>query len=444
MFKKIRILKYHFKALYHLKCNKYNKALKCFKKEIQIDLNPIKKRRINYDYLMLEIAEKLYSKNNLIIQLYKVNFDKPNILILNSEINDVGGHTEVALRFTNQFKDDFKITFLLTGLGKTSSNTAPVKSKIIKNNVANFVEFTNEITDEKKIFYIYNLIFQEKITNVIVNIHNQDCVSTAVLGLIKKYTNINVIFWNHSDHYYTLGTEFADIIITRCKNGKALAQNIKDKTNVVDIPFLESSNEICLFPDEEIDREKQKLGIKKDNFITISACSPSKIFSDKKQSYLKWIKKLLIKNPKMVHIIISKINKKENRIMENIIGNDKEISDRLIFLDYTPNFYFYVQLADLYIDSFPQGGALTLVDFIKHGKPTVIKINQEKSIQSFENYLYSDYEYACNTSDEMFEKTCKLINDKEEYHRISHKVREFYLDRYNINNVRKEHLKLIK
>ncbi len=116
----------------------------------------------------------------------------------------------------------------------------------------------------------------------------------------------------------------------------------------------------------------------------------------------------------------------------------------MIFLDYQSNFNFFIQLSDLYIDSFPQGSALTLVDYIKHSKPDVIKICEENPIHSFETYLYDGYEYACKSPEEMFDKISKLISDKDEYAKISQKVRIFYLDRYNIDRVKKEYAKLIK
>lgn len=440
MYNNFKALKYHLKALFELKLSNYNNALKYFTKEISADLSPDKERKVNYDYLMLEIAEKIFAKNKRKLTRINVNFDETHVLILNSEIYDFGGHTELALRFAKQFKNDYKITFLLTGLNKYSAKSTPNKAEIIKSNVSNFVEFSTNQNYEHKVLEIYDFIIRENITTIISNIHMQDCVSVAVIGLIKKYTNINVIFWNHADHYFTLGTEFADTILTRCKNGKALSENIKYKTNVLSFPIIEKVNEIIEYPSERFKQKRTELKIPDNAFITITGTPYYKIKS-KNNEYLKLIKEVLNQNSNVYHLLISNLTQKEKNKAQKVIGANH---NRLIILPFQSDFDFYVQLSDLYIDSFPQGSALTLIDFIRHGKPPVIKINEKNPIQSFEMYLYEGYEYACKSTQEMFDKISKLISDKNEYSKISQKVRDFYIDRYNIDYVKKKYAKLIK
>ena len=44
-------------------------------------------------------------------------------------------------------------------------------------------------------------------------------------------------------------------------------------------------------------------------------------------------------------------------------------------------------MCDFYVDSFPQGSALTLIDCIQMKKPVVIKINKQNKFKSFEENL---------------------------------------------------------
>jgi len=44
----------------------------------------------------------------------------------------------------------------------------------------------------------------------------------------------------------------------------------------------------------------------------------------------------------------------------------------------------------------------------------------------------------------MYQKICKLIDDKEEYQKLQKKVREYYLENYDINKVKEKYLKFIK
>ena len=101
----------------------------------------------------------------------------------------------------------------------------------------------------------------------------------------------------------------------------------------------------------------------------------------------------------------------------------------------TPEFEKFIQISDLYIDSFPQGTALTLIDCIKHKKPVVIKINEKDPIRSFEEYLYPNYEYAFKTSKGMFNGISKLANDKNEYEKTSENVWHFFKNKYLEGNI---------
>ena len=100
-------------------------------------------------------------------------------------------------------------------------------------------------------------------------------------------------------------------------------------------------------------------------------------------------------------------------------------------------------MSDLYVDSFPQGSALTLVDYIKNAKPVLIKVNKENPIKSFEEYLYPGYEYACNTVDEMLDGIGVLSDNKAEYLRVSEKVKNYYETNYALAKVKPLYEQLI-
>ncbi len=436
---------YRIKIFYFVFKKNYNKALKAFEKLIIKDhMNLNRYRRTNYDHLAMQIGEKIFKQNNLNLSKTIIEVEKPNILILCTEIYDFGGHTELAIRFIKAFNNSFHISFLLSGNGKSIKDTALKKSEIIKQNVKEFIDLSEQTKRAEKIIEIYNYIISSNISTIIVNIHMFDVVSTAVLGLIKKNTNINIIFWNHSDHNYSLATNFADTIITRTHEGKPITKYLINKKNAINFLFLEQTNDSSNYSNEKIHLEKEKIGISENNFVTLTGAPDGKIFSDSKQPYLYLIKNLLEKNPNMKHIIVGSSYEKNKIIVNKIIGNQLLKDKRLIFVDSTPDFDFYIQLSDLYIDSFPQGSALTLIDCIRNSKPVVIKVNEKDLTKSFQMYLNNDYKYSCKTSEEMYEKINTLINDEHEYKKISKMVRNFYLERYSINNVKEQYFKLIK
>lgn len=445
MIKFLEQMRCNLRARYYIAMGKYNPTIKYLTKFFMNDyLAPNRKRKTDYDKLMTMLGEKIFYKNKINLTDTKVDFIKTKVLIINTEIYDTGGHTEIALRFVDAFKKSFDIHFLLAGCNEKSENIAPKKSKIIKEKVKEFVELPFQMTYEEKVIEIHNYIIKNQFTTIIVNIHMYDVVSAIVLGLIKKHTNINIVFWNHADHYFSLATSFADNLITRLEDGKPLLKYLKDKKNVTDFLFLEKSNEQSIYSTSEIEAEKTKLQIKSGSFITLTGAPDYKIFTDEKQPYLQLIKKLLDANDNMIHLIIGASYEKNKIIIDKIIGNELIKKRRLIFLEPTPNFDFYICLSDLYIDSFPQGSALTLLDCMRNSKPMVVKINEKEPVRSFQMYLNTDYNYSCKTTGEMFNKICELIYNKDQYKQAAKAVNKHYLKTYSIDKVKEKYLELIK
>lgn len=367
-----------------------------------------------------------------------------DILIISSELYDTGGHTELALRFIQSFKEDYNVHFLLTGLHGADNFSTPKKQETIKQEAFSYYEVPNSVNYEEKFFLLCEYIKNNNFSTIIVNIHMFDVVAAMLLCAVKKGTGINILFINHADHFFSLATNFADYIFTRLEKGKPLLKYLSQHGNLKDFLFLERTNEKSCYSSQQIVEEKQRLKIPEDSFITLTGAPDYKIFSDKSQPYLKLIKKLLDKNSKMVHVIIGASYEKNKAMIDKIIGENLVKQNRIIFLEPTPDFDFYICLSDLYIDSFPQGSALTLLDCSRNFIPTVVKVNKKYPTKSFQMYMPKDYEYACENTEEMFDKIIRLMTDKNEYDKISKEVREHYIKTYSIQAVKQKYMELIK
>lgn len=417
--------------------NSYEKFFLSLMRHIDRTDSVNKTRSINYNKLIQSMSKRMFLEKSIQLKFKENDFSsqiRPKILILSSEIYDSGGHTEVALRFIESFKGEFDIDFLLTTFTLRSEISAPVKSKIIKSCAKNYIEFDPEKTCCKKIIDLYAHVLNSKYTTIIVNIHVFDVVSCAVLGLLKEYSNINIIYWNHADHLYALGMDFANVILTRNKAGRPLTPHIKDKKNFNDFYFLEKSNETHKYTHDELNELKKELGIPPYALVTISGAS----FYKFGEGYFKLIDRILKENVNVYHIFMCSCSEKSKRFINKYVG----AQNRFIRTDFSANFDKYIQISDIFIDSFPQGSALTLVDFIKHAKPVIIKVDEKDPIRSFETYLHDDYAYSCKTSEEMFKKICELVCDKEKYSQISKEVRNFYEKKYNIETVKQRYREL--
>ena len=94
------------------------------------------------------------------------------------------------------------------------------------------------------------------------------------------------------------------------------------------------------------------------------------------------IKRLLSKEKNLKHVIISQFDKNQQKIIDEIFAGSVE-KNRLTIIPYQTEFDKYFQCADLFIDSFPVGAALTQVDLMRNKVASVVKINKDNAYFSF-------------------------------------------------------------
>lgn len=429
-------IKYFTKSLVNLQFDNFDKFFKSYSRFVGCNMSPYKKL-IDYDCIIEKAVKRFMKLKKIELERVDVSEYSNNVLILSSEIYDTGGHTKFAMEFLKLLKDsEYNLYFCLTNVFLSKDvESAPINSEIIKGLVNDYYKLPPGYNAEK-ILDIFNYIIEKKITTIIVNIHMFDALAAAVIYLVKKYTNIKIVFINHGDHRFSLATNYADTIVTRCKGGKAITPYLKDKKNVHPfiIPYTTDKKEY------EKSKYKEfcvKYGISQDAFITLTGCSKYKIGKD----YFKVISRILKANKNIYHILITdmKVAKVKKFCKKYNIPDG-----RIINLNLTPDFDFYVQLADLYIDSFPQGSALTLLDCMKYSKSLVIKVNQNEGFKSFEQYIYDNYEGLAVTFDEVFKKVNLISSDKTMYNELSNKVYNYFIETYSYQSCLEKYKELIK
>ena len=118
--------------------------------------------------------------------------------------------------------------------------------------------------------------------------------------------------------------------------------------------------------------------------------------------------------------------------------------ERFIFQSFTPYFDDYIKSSNLYIDSFPQGSALTLVDCIKYSIPVAVKINKKFPTKSFEEYLYPNYELASETEDGLYNIALRISTDLNFYNSMKNKVYNHFKMTYSLERTLPKYEELIK
>ncbi len=447
-------MKYFFKKLFfkiridiYLRAGKYEKLfnlcrrLSLFSKKLDCKFFD----SVNFDKKLLTASNEFLARCRVDLSEYfqgKIE-SKQKIAILATTLYDSGGHTECLLRFVDEFKDEYEISLFLTNLYGRSADSAPEKYAYLKERI--LIKDVLEIRYDLSILELIKAIGEYSPQLIFVYMHMLDSVSASVLGLVKQSSDSKIIYYNHGDHVLSLGMTFSDIILECREVGQYITQKCRGLRKGRIIPFQDKEiDPASILSREEIVKERKKIGFYENEVITFSGFSANKVFRDENLAYFKFIKRLLGEEENFRHLFISNLSGGQIKKIREIFSDQPHLLDRVIFMGFVPDFQKYVQISDIFIDSFPLGSALAHVDVIKHGRPTVIKVNKECSLYSFECYLYDDYEYACDSLSEMFEKTLHLIRNAEEREIIGHKVKSHYLETYEGKKVARQYRDLIE
>jgi len=426
-----------FGSIYDLKLMVQHFEFNKIKSEFDVSKN---------DENIANIADKIFHK-------YSNKFHKTSTLNQNSIgylatiLYNVGGHTACLINQIKSFHKEFESHLFLTMkrnilLDKDSKNIKIINN-LVKIEDVNFL--TKKANYVDSIISLYNKIIDSRIQILFLYIHMNDVVSVATISLLRKYTDIKIIFFNHADHLPVLGMKFSHLIIDARLAGQNITQEIRGYNNTILMPLQQQKiDETIYFPEIKIKEIRSQLGIKNDEYFTLTGGHSSKMFEENNSSeYFLMILNLLLAEPKLKHVIMSEFNDDLSIIIDKIFANYSDLKQRLIIIDRVPDFDVYMQACDLLIDTFPQGGALIHLDMMRNKKPTVVKINKKEPFKSFEFYLPKNYEYMYDNVEEMKVGILKLLYSKSEQKIAAEKLYQYYVDKYEFEIVKAKYRELI-
>ncbi|MDR1656449.1 MAG: hypothetical protein LBT47_02685 [Deltaproteobacteria bacterium] len=389
------------------------------------------------DRYILKSAQSLTSG---LLDRQSPELDPMRICILATRTYESGGHTECILRLMS-FLADFELFFIECDSLYDDHTQGPDKLRKMANRAEiHLIHHQKDLG--QTVAELYKTILETRARNLITFIHPHDAVSTAVLGLLKANTAVHVIYNVHADHLLNLGLSFGDaVLVGRQASQEALAQHLKRPPIIVSVS--PSYDRTFIFDDNDIEEEKQRLGLDSDNYVTLTGCPAYKIFRDTNLPYWRLIKRLLIAEPKLKHLFISSLTVDQRRSLNSLFDDAPELLERVVFLEPGPRFPLYINASDLFIDSFPLGSALTHIDVIREKRPTVIKINDDPFL-SFQDYLYDKYKFNCHTVDEMFDSIIYLLHNPEVRAKIGWEVFQFSKERYSFTRLKNEVLSYLE
>jgi len=274
---------------------------------------------------------------------------------------------------------------------------------------------------------------------IIVFMHMNDAFAAAVLALLKKHTDIKILFVNFAAHHPTLGMSFADLILELSPYNAFVTQKYRNLANTHLIWLAgESEENLPVFSEEQIKETKNKIGVPQNCICSMTGCASYKLNSE----FLEFICRLLEEHENLCHVLITNSTDELKQILYSVFQNSKA-KNRLLILNFTANYKPLFKCADFFIDSFPISNDLTTIDLMSLKIPFVSMINKKNIIQSFNEYMPKNYPYVFENLEDLELGVHKLFLDKDERDRIAEMNYEHFLNFFEGKKVTEKILNLL-
>lgn len=355
--------------------------------------------------------------------------DAANIAILTTKLRDRGGgDMRMIVEMAKLLKGQYNIRLFVTDLARSIKSGGKLVNFFKEEfSISGISTFASDI--KRQVKDLSEQIARHNPKVVFVFIRPTDVWGTGVLSILKRETNIKIVYVMHAGQRANIGVSFADILPqASIKWTRSCALERKMDRCITSAGVLSNGSGILdfHFSQEERDVLRKSLGIKKDQFLTLSGGEASKFFDSPTVSeYFNTIKLFLDRNKNVVHCILSDFSKRQKRVIASIFG-DSESSSRLKLHKRTTEYKKFFAAADVFLDSFPMGGTYTMIDLMGIGTPYVVKINKEEPLLSFHEYQDPNYPYMYSTAKEYMEGAEFLLKHPEARARAVNMNREHY------------------
>jgi hypothetical protein len=399
----------------------------------------------NQSFDLKPIDDRIYH----LVKNHKVNseleLNNQRVAYLATELYDMGGHSKCLKNLIKSLNEKYQQKVFLSQVAKSNELAKNTILEIKKYSSIEGINFNIINSNEFYTRYknLLDMIIDFKPKTLFVFIHPDDIISTAVLSLLYKQTDIKIIFFNHSFRP-NLAMNFADLIIEYNKGDELITKNERklSNTKIINLQSIKK-DETIYYSSKEILKIRQDLGIKNGNFVTMSGASSYKFFDGDDSPYFRMIKSLLLKIPNLQHVILSEFSYNEKKIIDNIFSDNKKLLERIIFVPYQAKYDIYFQSADVFIDSFPYIGPLTQIDLMRNKVATVAKDSSVRQIFS-SYYQPKNYPYVFENPDDILSAVIKLLKSKKLRDEIVESNYKYWLENYENSVVRDEFVKIIE
>lgn len=364
------------------------------------------------------------------------------IAFLATQFYDMGGHTEWVLGLMAALSPHYQIKTFLTNYSATYQHAKNKMKDMEKySEIAGLIHpHGNTGKNLKQLLEQINT-FAPKV--LFVFMHMDDFQANALLYLIRRYTDIKIIYCNHASHFPFLGTTFADAVT--CSSPAILYTNVRYRQlqkNIL-LNLTEYTDTVSDISPQEKEDLRRHLGIKQNAFFTLSGASAYKFFDKSGSPYFQMIKRLLEQEKNLFHVVITRLDPHQQQVVSDLFQHSCA-KNRLKIIPFTPDYSKIFQACDVFIDSFPVSSALTYLTLMKHKKACVIKINNQNALWSFHEYFPPNYPYMSESVSDLERYITQLLHHPDKTLQIGQDLYQHYMHNFSTEVIKNQCENIIK
>ncbi|MEH2078329.1 MAG: glycosyltransferase [Nostoc sp.] len=311
------------------------------------------------EHILLTIGQKAI-RNKLDINKSTSSPATPKkVLHVATSVMPIGGHSRMLWRWIQQDTErSHSLVLTQQGLNKVPQilrdavNNSHGKIYILNERIGSVLSWAKHL---REIAATADL--------VVLHIHNYDVI--PIIAFANKEQSPPIIFLDHADHLFWLGTGVSDVVVNLRMSGMHLAQKrrgIASERNVLLPIILEPTHRML-----SRTAAKQQLGLNESSIVLLSIARAVKYKTIDGITYVDAHIPLLKQYENAILIVVGPGNREDwSDAIQRTQGRIKVYEER----EDTAVFY---QAADIYVDSFPFVSNTSLLEAGSYGLPLVTR-----------------------------------------------------------------------
>lgn len=335
---------------------------------------------IIYEFVDEELEQLL---NDISIKIQnipknEVNYDKvksTRIVFYNGQIVNSGGITEQYLDFfiTNKIET----LIVIPDIKNTIQGKRILETIEKSDNLKLFIpESGNKVSRIKK---IKTELEKFNPSHAFLHFLPSDVIGYCVFSQLKSVKRFYIV---HNDHTFWLGKNCSDFFIEFRQFGHQIAVQRRgiNTENILLVPYYPIKNNVAFqgFPFDT-----------KGKIVGFSGANLYKYLLDPELKYFHAIKQLINQNPDFVFCLAGY---GDNKVIENFI-TENHLQNRFFFLGRRSDYYNLIDNVDIYFESYPMKGGLSVLYATEQNIPITGIANLQTSTRSTSSFFDAKISY---------------------------------------------------